>query len=150
MNQPYEITSQPPSPIRQSILMIDDSDDLLALGKAVLESEGFDVVTASSGRQGLEYLSGMKEPDLVLLDLQMADMSGLDFLKKLEDQTPQIVKDVPVVFYTGREQIPQSKACGFILKEGGVQKFIDSVRSFIKDKDCGKEPDLTYCNTSHS
>ena len=117
---------------KQSVLVIDDNSEMLHLGKEILESEGFDVFTADSGLQALEVLSQIAEPDLVLLDMQMGDMSGLIFLEKLEEQRPEIVKNIPIVFYTAADHVPKSKATGFMRKDGDLDKFISSVHRFIK------------------
>ena len=52
------------------ILLVDDDADFINLSKAVLENDGFDVVTALSGREGLEKVS-FEQPDLIVLDLIM-------------------------------------------------------------------------------
>jgi len=117
---------------KQSVLVIDDNSEMLHLGKEILESEGFDVFTADSGLQALEVLAQIDVPNLVLLDMQMGDMSGLIFLEKLEEQRPEIVQNIPIVFYTAFDEVPKSKATGFMRKDGNLDKFISSVHNFIK------------------
>jgi adenylate cyclase len=117
---------------KQSILVIDDCLDMLSIGRSVLEMDGFKVFTAQSGAAAIQTLSEIKTPDLILLDMQMDDMSGSDFLKILETKNPDIINDVPIVFYTGEEQVPQSKAVGFIRKTGDINKLLQSIHHFIE------------------
>ena len=69
---------------KDSILVIDDSPEMLIVDRIVLESEGYQVFTSTSGNEALEVLSKMENPALILLDYQMKDMNGGDFLLQLE------------------------------------------------------------------
>ena len=62
------------------ILMIDDEPDLLKLSSSILRREGFAVETRSDGREALALLQS-ESFDIILLDLRMPEMSGLDFLR---------------------------------------------------------------------
>jgi len=117
---------------KKLILFVDDSIDMLQLGRAVLEGEGYEVFTASGGTQALELLSTIKAPNLLILDLQLEDMNGYDFLKLLEDRWPELIKEVPVVFYTATQTVSASKAKGVIAKSGDLENFIESVHSYIE------------------
>ncbi len=116
---------------QQAILVIDDSPDTLLLQRIMLESEGFKVFTAQSGTEGLALLSKIKQPNLILLDMQMGDMTGIDFLNILEKTRPEIIEIVPVVFLTGMDEVPKSNAVGFIRKPADMDKFLSAVHGFI-------------------
>ena len=117
---------------KQSILVIDDNLGLIELQKVILEMEGYDVFTAQSGAEAIQVLSKIDEPDLILLDIQLQDMKGSDFLLLLEEKIPKIVKNVPIVFHTAMDQVPKSKATGFIRKATRIDKYLESVRNFIE------------------
>ncbi len=117
---------------RQSILVIDDSTEALDLQKILLGLAGYSVYTAESGEEALQLLAEISEPHLILLDMQLGDMSGLDFLALLEEREPYIIQHVPVVFLTGMSDIPQSKAVGLIQKPADTDQFLKAVRQFIK------------------
>ncbi len=130
-----EIFKQPkPTKEKKSILIIDDSPEMLEIGKIVLEIDGFKVLTANGGAEALRILAETSAPDLILLDMQMEDMSGFDFLKILEDKNPEIIEDVPIVFLTGMEpdQIPISKAAGFMRKARDLNLFLQDVHRYIE------------------
>lgn len=103
----------------------------------ILEQEGYEVTTAESGSAALRLLSRSFRPDLILLDMTMQEMSGLEFLSSLEKQQPDILKRVPVVVLSALDSVPKSKASGFIRKPVQIDKFVTAVRSYI---DIGSKP----------
>ncbi|MDF1571896.1 MAG: PAS domain S-box protein [Bacteroidales bacterium] len=72
------------------LLIVDDDPDNLMLLKTLLRNEGFQVVTADSGYRALEILEREALPGLVLLDLQMPVMSGLQTLKIIREKYPEL------------------------------------------------------------
>jgi two-component system, OmpR family, response regulator CpxR len=113
---------------KQSILVVDDSDDMLSLQKTILEGAGYEVFTARSGGAAYKVLCEIEDPNLIILDLQMDDMSGTDFLDMLEERKPEIIEHVPVVFLSGTETPPPSKAVGHIRKFPDIDAFLERVR----------------------
>jgi putative two-component system response regulator len=86
------------------ILCVDDAPDLLALmGKAL--GEDYRVITAGNGREGLEKANGEPRPDLILLDIDMPQMSGLEACRALKADAH--TASIPVVFLTARNAIQQ-------------------------------------------
>jgi CheY-like chemotaxis protein len=69
------------------LLVADDSDTVLLMLQRRLEMEGYEVVTASDGFEALERLrdAGTKEPDVILLDAMMPNMSGTEVLAQLRE-----------------------------------------------------------------
>lgn len=119
--------------IRSKIVLIDDCEDMLDLQKMVLEFHGFDVFTAESATDAFKVLSKVENPDLILLDIQMQDMTGPEFLIQLEQRNPKLVAHVPIVFLTAMEEAPASKAVGFIKKPIDIDRFVHVVQKFIQD-----------------
>jgi CheY-like chemotaxis protein len=118
---------------KQSIVLIDDSEDALLTEQMMLEMEGFQVFTAGSGEEGLQLLRQLKSgPDLILLDMQLGDMLGSQFLKFLAQQSPEIAAQVPIVYLTGMDDPPTSIASGHIRKPFDFHHFIKAVRRFIQ------------------
>jgi CheY-like chemotaxis protein len=75
------------------ILVIEDDADLRETLKDLLEMEGFRVVTASNGREGLQQIQQNGQPCLILLDLMMPVMNGWEFLEALRrDQTASLAQ----------------------------------------------------------
>ncbi len=116
----------------QCILIVDDNVELLDLTKMILEANGYHVVTALSGKEALTLLAKIDKLDLILLDMRMEDMSGPEFIVRLERELPEIFGSVPVVFISGEENIPISKASGFIRKPFDMTEFLATVRRYIE------------------
>src|SRR5437660_1775330 len=85
-------------PMPPTVLLIEDSADTARLISGALHAASghFEVSTASSGRAGMEYLVG-HPVDCVLLDYRLPDLDGLECLRRLRRDHP----DVPVVMITG-------------------------------------------------
>lgn len=79
------------------ILLVDDEPDIVNLYSVVLQREGFVVITAKNGMEGF-ILAKEKKPDLILLDLKMPVMDGVETLMKLKEDP--VTKDIKVVFLT--------------------------------------------------
>ncbi len=94
------------------ILIIDDEAALRQTLARILQRVGLEVTTAASGREGLAYLA-QHAFDLVYLDIRMPDMSGLEALKVIHAQYP----DLPVVLFTAQ---PDLSSAVEALREGAV------------------------------
>jgi DNA-binding NtrC family response regulator len=81
------------------ILIIDDEEVLRDVLDAVLRRQGFDVVLASSGEEGLNVLDG-EEVDLVILDIMLPGISGIDTLRSIRVSTPHLPVIVITAFST--------------------------------------------------
>ena len=81
------------------ILAIDDEEDILELVKYNLEREGFEVITADTGENGLSILK-KNRPDLILLDLMLPGIDGFDVAKQI--RADNSYKDIPVIMLTAK------------------------------------------------
>lgn len=84
---------------KSTILIVDDERDILDLIEYNLKKEGFVVVTAEDGEEGIEKARQVK-PDLVLLDIMMPKMDGLEVIDLMRQDAN--LKDIPVIFLTAR------------------------------------------------
>jgi CheY-like chemotaxis protein len=89
---------------KSSILLIDDDTSLLVTLGDFLSFEGYEVVTAASGEQGLDKLAET-EPDLIILDMSMPGMGGVGFLKEIS--TPDGKPRYPVLVLTARANMAE-------------------------------------------
>jgi two-component system response regulator HydG len=83
-----------------SILVIDDESGILETLRILLKNEGFDVTTAQGGKAGLESLKG-SAPDIVLTDVRMPQVSGIDILSAVRQQDPE----TPVILMTAQASL---------------------------------------------
>jgi CheY-like chemotaxis protein len=117
---------------KKTILVVDDNADILELHKTLLEIGEYEVFTAQSGSEAFSVLAQIDAPDLILLDLLMEDMSGPEFLLLLEEKRPEIIDSVPVVLLTAMDEVPSSKAMGFIQKPTQMNEFLAAVHRYIE------------------
>jgi DNA-binding response OmpR family regulator len=98
----------------QTILLVDDEEDILDFLELILEEQGYKVVKANSGREALAAAQ-MHRPELILLDIMMPEMDGWEVLKLLK--ADEEVSDIPVAMLTARAEM-KDKIQG--LQEGAV------------------------------
>jgi DNA-binding response OmpR family regulator len=81
------------------ILVVDDDPDILEAVALILESQGYEVITAHDGVEGLANLKA-EQPDLMILDLMMPKMDGFAVCKELQDPRWSKYKDIPILILT--------------------------------------------------
>lgn len=84
---------------KQTILVVDDEQDLLDLIEYNLRKEGFDVLKAENGQDGIQ-MAREHSPDLVLLDIMMPKMDGLEVCDLMRNDNA--LKKIPIIFLTAR------------------------------------------------
>lgn len=93
-----------------TILVIDDEPAIVDILRSILEEEGYKVITASNGRQGLELISASR-PDVVVCDIMMPLMDGRALCRAIEkDPYPQ---DIPVVLMSAVQDLLRKTDCKF-------------------------------------
>ena len=89
-----------------SILVVDDEETVRSLVKRVMQDAGYDVTTAANGEEALSILSQQKErtPDLVILDIMMPGLSGLEVLDIIRRRF-----DIPVIMLTAKQEVSTAR-----------------------------------------
>ena len=117
------------------ILVVDDETPILELIKYNLQKEGFSVITAENGSKALEY-ARLDNPDLILLDLMLPDMSGFDICRILHND--KNTSNIPIIMATARtddEDIVSGLDLGaddYITKPFSPKVLIARVRSVLR------------------
>jgi len=99
---------------KETILLVDDSPTILSILKEMLKGNGFDLLTASSGKEALT-IAEEQPPDLILLDIVMPDIDGLDTCRQFKSHK-QLSK-IPILFLSSFGDV-QNKMKGF--EAGGL------------------------------
>lgn len=99
---------------RHTILCVDDEENILSALKRVLRKEDCRLITATSGREGLEIL-GKEKIHLVVSDHRMPEMSGIEFLARIKECYPEIIRIV-LTGYTDVDAITEAINKGHIFK----------------------------------
>lgn len=93
---------------KERILVVDDEQDILDLVKQILTEEGFEVITALNGEEGLEKVYS-QAPDLMILDIVMPGMDGWEVCRKIREDP--LYKHLPIIVLTvNRTKIDKIKA----------------------------------------
>jgi two-component system, cell cycle response regulator DivK len=119
----------------ESILIVDDNVDNLALTQILLECEGFDVRLAEDAETALRTLETYR-PHLILMDVQLPGMDGLQLTRRLRHDP--CLKDVIIVALTayamkGDEENARAAGCdGYITKPINTRTFPAAVREYLE------------------
>lgn len=123
----------------QTVLIVDDEDDIRTIGAISLEQVGgLSVVMAASGEDGLAAARA-EQPDLILLDMMMPGLDGLGTLAELRADPD--TSGIPVIFMTAKAQsadIPryiEAGAIGVIPKPFDPMRLPDAVRTLVDQFD---------------
>ena len=119
----------------ESVLLVDDEQRILTVGKEICKALGYSVITVDSGKKALEvYAEKKDEINLVILDMIMPEMNGLETFLKLKKQNPH----VKVLLSTGysideKAQEMLKEGCkGYILKPYSVIDFSHKIREVLE------------------
>jgi len=121
---------------QRSVLAVDDENDVLLIIKTALQSEGFKVLTATNGFDGLAMAED-QDPCLILLDLMMPEMDGMEVLKKLKENDK--TANIPVIILTGlsdRSKVRQALDQGtsyYIVKPFDYQDLVSKVKLALSE-----------------
>ena len=85
---------------KKTIMIVDDNPDIVTIVKTLLEGKGYKVQSAYSGQEVFNLLAEQK-PDLIILDIMMPRMSGLEVLTRLKGDTN--TRSIPVVLLTAKQ-----------------------------------------------
>ena len=85
------------SPLDKTVLVVEDNDLNMRLFHDVLEMRGYNILQAKDGMEGLR-MAREERPDLIIMDIQLPDVSGLEVTKWLKDD--ETLKSIPVIAVT--------------------------------------------------
>src|SRR5258706_14834642 len=94
---------------KKTIMVVDDNPDIITIVKTILEGRGYTVFSASSGAELLNMLPNHKA-DLIILDIMMPEMDGLEVLTRLKGNTETAT--IPVILLTANVQY-EDVLCGY-------------------------------------
>jgi two-component system, cell cycle response regulator DivK len=120
--------------VAKTVLIVEDNELNMKLFHDLLASHGYDTVGTSSGIEALE-LARAHRPDLILMDIHLPDVSGLEVTKWIKGD-PEL-RRIPVVAVTAfamngdEERIRQGGCEAYLSKPISIAKFMETVRSFL-------------------
>jgi len=127
---------------KRFILLIDDVEENRVILKLRLEKEGFAVITASNGREGLEILQD--EPIcMIFLDINMPVMDGHTFLKTIKSDTR--FTQIPIIIISALDEtgdvlkMMRAGACGYLTKPFSMEQLRAQLDFCLRGGNCGNE-----------
>ncbi|RME65561.1 MAG: response regulator [Alphaproteobacteria bacterium] len=118
----------------KTVLVVEDNDLNMRLFCDLLEAHDFDTITTRDGREVLD-LARAHKPDLIVMDIQLPEVSGLEVTRWLKQDDE--LKDIPVLAVTafamkGDEQRIRDGGCeAYLAKPISVHKFIETIRGLV-------------------
>ena len=123
---------------RQTALVVEDNEDNMVLITMLLDNAGYGSVWAENGEKGVQ-MAVDKQPDFVILDIQLPDINGTEVLKRIRALDTDIA-NVPVIAMTSyamsgdREKLLAAGCDGYIEKPIDPMRVIDQIRAVLAEK----------------
>jgi two-component system cell cycle response regulator DivK len=121
-------------PMSKTVMIVEDNELNMKLFHDLLEANGYNTIQTRNGKEALDLARNHK-PDLILMDIQLPEISGLDVTRWIkEDET---IRHIPVIAVTafamkGDEERIRAGGCeAYLSKPISVAKFIETVRHFL-------------------
>jgi two-component system response regulator VicR len=120
---------------KRRIVCVEDEADMIDLVKLILEREGFEVIGALGGEEGIQAIR-RERPDLILLDLMMPDIDGWEVYHQI--RADHELKNIPVIVVTAKAQsidkvlgLHIAKVEDYVTKPFGAQELLRSVEKVL-------------------
>lgn len=118
---------------RLKVLQVEDDPDVVTIVEILLSRFNFEVVSTDSGVEGL-HLANTLHPDIITLDIDLPDMTGLEICQRLKADPETAL--VPVVFFSGRSNLAEKGlalgAAAFLVKPNDLTRLGPCLREVIK------------------
>ena len=121
----------------KTVMIVEDNELNMKLFHDLLEAHGYQTLQARAGVEGVD-LARKHKPDLILMDIQLPEVSGLEVTQWIKDDPD--LRHIPVIAITAfamkgdEEKIRQGGCEAYLSKPISVVKFLETVRNFLVDK----------------
>ena len=116
----------------KKILIVDDESGIVEEVKSFFEEEGYEVYAADTGKDGIDLIARIK-PDLVLIDMKLPDMSGLNVVKAAKATSPK-TKIIVNTGYVDQNVIDEAERLGrdaFLQKPFNLERLYEEIQRLI-------------------
>lgn len=120
----------------KTVMIVEDNELNMKLFNDLLEAKGYRTVQTNNGMEALE-LARAEKPDLILMDIQLPEVSGLEVTRWLKDDDQ--LHSIPVIAVTAfamkgdEERIRQGGCEAYISKPISVVKFLETIQTYLGD-----------------
>jgi two-component system cell cycle response regulator DivK len=120
----------------KTVLVVEDNELNMKLFHDLLEAHGYNIIQTRSGLEALD-LARAHRPDLILMDIQLPEVSGLEVTKWIkEDEELRVIPIIAVTAFAMKgdeERIRQGGCEAYLSKPISIGKFIETVKTYIGD-----------------
>ena len=118
----------------KKLMFVDDEESIRLLYREEFVEKGFNVVLAATGEEALEMFDDVM-PDLVVIDIKMPGMDGIELLKKLREKS----RDVPAILCTAYSEYKQNfetwSSDAYIVKSSRLESLFEKVNELLARKE---------------
>ena len=114
----------------RKILLVDDDESIQLLYREELEDNGYEVISALNGEEGLQKFKD-NSPDLVILDIQMPGMNGIEVLRQMKMQNAAIPIILSSAYHEYKQDLGAWASDEYVVKSADIDDLLAAVRKFI-------------------
>jgi DNA-binding response OmpR family regulator len=114
----------------KKILLVDDEEGIQMLYREELEEEGYEVISAYTGEEGLEKFKA-EEPDLVILDIQMPGMNGIETLRQMKMNNPELPVILSSAYNEYKQDLGAWASDEYVVKSSNINELKEAVRKHL-------------------
>jgi two-component system cell cycle response regulator DivK len=124
--------------MKKRILIVEDNDLNLKLFRDLLTAHGYETIETKEGLDAIT-LTRSEHPDLILMDIQLPEISGLDVTRRLKSE--EAIRDIPIIAVTAfamkddEEKILSAGCEAYISKPISIVPFLNTVRRFLGEEE---------------
>ena len=124
--------------MKKRILIVEDNDLNLKLFRDLLTAHGYETIETKEGLEAIT-LTRNERPDLILMDIQLPEISGLDVTRKLKSE--ELISSIPIIAVTAfamkddEEKILAAGCEAYISKPISIVPFLNTVRKFLGEEE---------------
>ncbi len=114
----------------KKILLVDDDEGIQLLYQEEFQDEGYEVISAFTGEEALEKFKS-EVPDLVILDIQMPGMNGIEVLRQMKMIAPQLPIILSTAYHEYKQDLSAWASDEYIVKSPDLQKLKEAIHKYL-------------------
>ena len=115
----------------KNILIVDDEEDIRSLYESEFEVEGYQTRSVSSGGEAVKFVEKNSDLDLIILDIKMDDMDGLEVLENIRTKTGKIPVILNSAYSTYKNNFTSWLADAYLVKSSDLSELKNKVRELL-------------------
>ena len=116
--------------MKKKILLVDDEEGIQMLYREELEDDGYEVISAYTGEEGLQKFKE-ESPDLVILDIQMPGMNGIETLRQMKMDNPNLPVILSSAYNEYKQDLGAWASDEYVVKSSDINDLKEAVRKHL-------------------